>query len=180
MHLGSPILTTDPYAAAAKKAVEIVAEFRAKGHPDTIGSIWAADSASVTSDEGPSRNATYAEVIVPACRQPAADWRLEPGRFICGNAGVLISRVIFTKREGGKLFIIQDAAMNDLARPSLYDAFHRIWPVRSGQAEPDDFEEEIPGCEPADVVGPICESGDVLAKDRWLPGNLAWRPDLHL
>ncbi len=94
---------------------------------------------------------------------------LEPGRFICGNAGVLISSVTFTKREGGKLFVIQDAAMNDLVRPAMYDAFHRIWPVKPAVAAPDDFEGEIPGCEPVDVVGPVCESGDVLAKARWLP-----------
>jgi diaminopimelate decarboxylase len=106
---------------------------------------------------------------VPTVKAAGCRLALEPGRFIVGNAGILVSRVIYTKREGGKLFVIQDAAMNDLVRPAMYDAFHRIWPVRPAVAPPADYEAEIPGCEPADVVGPICESGDYLAKGRWLP-----------
>jgi len=97
---------------------------------------------------------------------------LEPGRFIVGNAGILVSRVIFTKDSGGKHFIIQDAAMNDLIRPTLYDSFHRIWPVEPAPGfptPPEDFEADIPGTGKNDVVGPVCESGDFLAKDRRLP-----------
>jgi diaminopimelate decarboxylase len=108
-------------------------------------------------------------VIVPGVQQAGCRLALEPGRFIVGNAGILVSRVIYTKREGGKLFVIQDAAMNDLVRPAMYDAFHRIWPVHPRVAPPDDYEAEIPDCEPCDVVGPICESGDVFARRRWLP-----------
>ena len=87
---------------------------------------------------------------------------LEPGRFIVGNAGMLVSRVIYTKESGGKHFLIQDAAMNDLIRPTLYDSFHRIWPVAPAAglpAPPEDFEAEIPGTKKQDVVGPVCESG---------------------
>ena len=80
-----------------------------------------------------------------------------------------ISRVIYNKREGGKLFVIQDAAMNDLVRPAMYDSFHRIWPVQPRAPMPEVVEGEIAGCAPADVVGPVCESGDYLAKDRYLP-----------
>jgi diaminopimelate decarboxylase len=89
---------------------------------------------------------------------------LEPGRVIVGNAGILISQVLYTKQNQEKNFIIVDAAMNDLARPSLYDAHHEILPVirKSGQ-EADEVMETV------DVVGPICESGDFLAKDRQLP-----------
>jgi diaminopimelate decarboxylase len=97
---------------------------------------------------------------------------LEPGRFIVGNAGILVSRVIYTKESGGKHFVIQDAAMNDLIRPTLYDSFHRIWPVAppaGTPAPPEDYEADIPGTRPHDVVGPVCESGDFLAKDRRLP-----------
>jgi diaminopimelate decarboxylase len=97
---------------------------------------------------------------------------LEPGRFIVGNAGILVSRVVFTKATGGKSYIIQDAAMNDLIRPTLYDSFHRIWPVqpRADVPEwPEDFEAAIPGTLQQDVVGPVCESGDFLAKGRNLP-----------
>jgi diaminopimelate decarboxylase len=83
-----------------------------------------------------------------------------------------VSRVLYTKQSGDKRFLIQDAAMNDLIRPALYESFHRIWPVRVPDglpAPPDDFEAAIAGTEPWDVVGPVCESGDFLAKDRALP-----------
>jgi diaminopimelate decarboxylase len=97
---------------------------------------------------------------------------LEPGRFIVGNAGLLVSRVLYNKETGGKRYVIQDAAMNDLIRPTLYDSFHRIWPAEPPQgfpAPPDDYEADIPGAVKQDVVGPVCESGDFLAKDRRLP-----------
>ena len=71
----------------------------------------------------------FAEVILPAVKATGCQLVLEPGRFIVGNAGILLSRVLFTKETGGKHYVIQDAAMNDLIRPTLYDSFHRIWPV---------------------------------------------------
>src|SRR5207247_9231115 len=97
---------------------------------------------------------------------------LEPGSFISRNAGILVSRVIYTKESGGRRFISQEGAMNDLIRPTLYDSFHRIWPVTpaaSVPTPPEDYEAEIPGTFKTDVVGPVCESGDFLAKDRRLP-----------
>jgi diaminopimelate decarboxylase len=168
MHLGSPILTTDPYAAAIAKGAEVVDEFRRKGHDTRWINLGGGFGIHYRKQEALPA-AAYAAVIVPGIQ--AADCRLalEPGRFIVGNAGVLISRVIYTKREGGKLFVIQDAAMNDLVRPAMYDAFHRVWPVAPAVAPPEDYEAEISGCEPADVVGPVCESSDYLAKGRWLP-----------
>src|SRR5215831_9143897 len=114
----------------------------------------------------------FAAEIVPVVQKSGCRLVLEPGRFIVGNAGVLLSRVIYTKESGGKRFIIQDAAMNDLIRPTLYDSFHRIWPVEPPQgtpAPPEDYEADIPGTSKCDVVGPVCESGDFLAKDRRLP-----------
>lgn len=168
MHLGSPILTTEPYAAAVAKAVEVVQELRRRGHATNWINLGGGFGIHYRQQEAPPASA-YAEVIVPAIQAAGCKLALEPGRFIVGNAGVLVSEVIFTKREGGKLFIIQDAAMNDLVRPAMYDAFHRIWPVDAQVSPPADYEAEIPGCEAADVVGPICESGDYLAKGRWLP-----------
>src|SRR5207244_4308520 len=97
----------------------------------------------------------FAGVIVPAVQQADCKLILEPGRFIVGNAGVLVSRVVYTKESGGRHFIIQDAAMNDLIRPTLYEAFHRIWPVAPATvlpAPPDDYEAEIPGTRLTDVV----------------------------
>lgn len=168
MHLGSPILSTEPYEAAARKALEVVADLRAAGHSPTWINLGGGFGLSYRGDEAPPP-ARYAAVIVPSIQQAQCRLALEPGRSICGNAGVLLSRVIYVKREGGKRFIIQDAAMNDLVRPAMYDAFHRIWPVQPLAPPPTDYEAEIPGCEPADVVGPVCESSDYLAKGRFLP-----------
>src|SRR5262245_43255888 len=114
----------------------------------------------------------FAEVIVPAVQKSGCQLVLEPGRFIVGNAGILVSRVLYLKESGGKHFVIQDAAMNDLIRPTLYDSFHRIWPVEPPAgvpAPPEDYEAEMPGTRPCDVVGPVCESGDFLARNRLLP-----------
>jgi diaminopimelate decarboxylase len=97
---------------------------------------------------------------------------LEPGRFIVANAGILLSRVLYTKETGGKRYVIQDAAMNDLIRPTLYESFHRIWPVMPAEGlpcPPEDYDAAIPQTFPQDVVGPVCESGDFLAKGRNLP-----------
>jgi diaminopimelate decarboxylase len=91
---------------------------------------------------------------------------------IVGNAGILVSRVLYTKQSGEKRFLIQDAAMNDLIRPALYESFHRIWPVVAPPeqpAMPDDDGTTGVKLEPWDIVGPVCESGDFLAKDRPLP-----------
>ena len=168
MHLGSPILTIEPYAEAVEKATQVIREYRAQGHDINWINLGGGFGINYRQQEAKPASA-FAEVIVPAVQSVNCRLALEPGRFIVGNAGVLLSEVIYTKREGGKLFIIQDAAMNDLVRPAMYDAFHRIWPVKPSVAPPTDYEAEVAGCEPADVVGPICESGDYLAKGRWLP-----------
>jgi diaminopimelate decarboxylase len=168
IHLGSPILTTEPYAEAVQKAVQVVNDFRRDGHEIRWINLGGGFGISYRKQEGPPAS-VYAKVIVPPVREARCQLALEPGRFIVGNAGVLLSQVIYTKREGGKTFVIQDAAMNDLVRPAMYDAFHRIWPAAPRVAPPDDYETQIPGCPPVDVVGPICESSDYLAKDRCLP-----------
>jgi diaminopimelate decarboxylase len=96
----------------------------------------------------------------------------EPGRVIAGNSGVLVTEVIRVKPGVNSPFVIVDAAMNDLIRPTLYDAFHRIWPVAppaNVPAPPEDYEADIPGTRPADVVGPVCETGDFFARNRRLP-----------
>jgi diaminopimelate decarboxylase len=168
MHLGSPILTTEPYQQAVEKATQVIQQLRQSGHDINWINFGGGFGIHYRQQEALPASA-FAEVIVPGVKAAHCRLALEPGRFIVGNAGVLISEVIYTKRAGGKLFIIQDAAMNDLVRPAMYDAFHRIWPVKPQVPAPQDYEAEIPGCEPADVVGPVCESGDFLAKHRWLP-----------
>lgn len=168
LHIGSPINTTDPYRQSAQKALEVVKELRRHGHNTNWINLGGGFGLNYRGSEAATAR-EYAAAIVPYVKEAGCRLALEPGRSICGNAGVLISRVIYTKREGGKYFVIQDAAMNDLVRPAMYDSFHRIWPVAPRVPAPDDYEAEIPGCEPTDVVGPICESSDYLAKQRWLP-----------
>jgi len=171
MHLGSPILKADPYRQGAEKAVALVKAFRAQGHDIKYMNMGGGFGIHYRKQEALPASA-FAEVIVPAVKETGCQLVLEPGRFIVGNAGILISRVVFTKSTGGKHYVIQDAAMNDLIRPTLYDSFHRIWPVNPGQdvpVQPEDYEAEIPGTFAQDVVGPVCESGDFLAKGRNLP-----------
>src|SRR3954462_6087494 len=102
---------------------------------------------------------TYAAKLVPLLKPLGLKILVEPGRFIVGNAGILVTRVEFVKRTGKKNFVIVDAAMNDLIRPAFYDAYHEIVPLtKNGHASIS-----------SDIVGPICESGDYFAKDRPLP-----------
>jgi diaminopimelate decarboxylase len=171
MHIGSQITTTEPYAGAVTKGVDLIGRLRALGHPIEWYNMGGGFGIDYRGGEAKGV-ADFARVIVPQVKTTSCRLALEPGRVIAGNAGILVSRVIYTKRSGDKRFLIQDAAMNDLIRPSLYESFHRIWPVRVADglpAPPADFEAAIPGTEPWDVVGPVCESGDFLAKDRALP-----------
>ncbi|MBI1322326.1 diaminopimelate decarboxylase [bacterium] len=171
MHIRSQITTVEPYAHAADKGVEIIGKLRAMGHPIRWYNMGGGFGIAYRGGESKSIEA-FAEEIVPRLKPLGCRMAMEPGRVVVGNAGILVSRVIYKKKSGDKRFLIQDAAMNDLIRPSLYEAFHKIWPVRMEEGGPDlpeNFESEIPGTETWDVVGPVCESGDFLAKDRHLP-----------
>src|SRR5947209_10474373 len=171
MHLGSPILSAEPYRAGAAKGVDLIGKLRAQGHPIRFLNMGGGFGIHYRKQEALPATA-FADAILPAVKAAECRLVLEPGRFIVGNAGILVSRVIFTKESGGKHFVIQDGGMNDLIRPTLYDAFHRIWPVAPPAdvpAPPEDYEAEIPGTAPADVVGPVCETGDFFARNRRLP-----------
>jgi len=171
MHIGSQITTAEPYAGAVGKGVEVIAGMRKLGHPLTWWNMGGGFGINYKGREA-RPIAEFARAIVPGVKATGCRLALEPGRWVVGNAGILVSRVLFTKQSGDKRFLIQDAAMNDLIRPALYESFHRIWPVAVPAglpAPPEDFEAAIPGTEPWDVVGPVCESGDFLAKDRALP-----------
>jgi diaminopimelate decarboxylase len=171
VHLGSPIISPQPYRQAAEKAVQLIDNLRRQGHRIEYINMGGGFGINYRKQEAPPAEA-FAEVIVPAVKATGCKLVLEPGRFIVGNAGILVSRVIFTKESGGRHFVIQDAAMNDLIRPTLYDSFHRIWPVEPPPgfpAPPADYETPVAGAVRQDVVGPVCESGDFLAKDRPLP-----------
>jgi len=181
MHLGSPILKADPYRQGCEKAVKLVEAFRAQGHDIRYLNMGGGFGINYRKDEALPASA-FAEVILPAVKATGCQLVLEPGRFIVGNGAILLSRVLFTKSTGGKHYVIQDAAMNDLIRPTLYGSLHRIWPAALPPGLPDrpavdmDIDpdkgnpfRELPDTFKQDVVGPVCESGDFLAKDRPLP-----------
>ncbi|HXG62265.1 MAG TPA: diaminopimelate decarboxylase [Planctomycetota bacterium] len=171
VHIGSQITKVDPYVETLQRILAFLPECRARGAAvewlDIGGGfgIWYKDKTA-----RPARE--IAQAVVPILARTGCSIILEPGRFIVGNAGILLTRVVYVKESGDKKFVICDAGMNDLVRPTLYGAYHRIWPARtepSVSGEPPD-EEQWPG--PAavtDVVGPICESGDFFAKERRLP-----------
>jgi diaminopimelate decarboxylase len=179
MHLGSPILKVEPYKQGCAKALALVKAFRDLGHNIRYLNMGGGFGINYRKDEAKPA-AAFAEVILPAVKEAGCQLVLEPGRFIVGNAAVLVSRVLYTKATGGRHYVIQDAAMNDLIRPTLYGSFHRVWPVHPAadvpltpdvNGDPDDPNpfRAMPNCFTQDVVGPVCESGDFLAKDRPLP-----------
>jgi len=162
MHLGSQITTLQPYARAYRLLAELVARLRALGHDirhvDIGGGLGVPYRGT---NDVPPHPDEYAAMVKGLFDGLNVRLILEPGRMIAGNAGVLITRVVHMKPTETKCFVIVDAAMNDLIRPTLYDAWHEILPV----AEPRGEAAEIV----ADVVGPVCESGDYLARDRAMP-----------
>src|SRR5262249_30735404 len=150
-----------PIVDAVARLVDVVQRLRAEGialrYFDVGGGLGIRYR-----DEAPEGPADLAAHVLPAVRELGLTFVCEPGRFIVGNAGVLLTRALYRKRNGTKKFVVVDAAMNDLIRPSLYDAYHEIRPVREPRKA--NGEPEV-----VDVVGPICESGDFLAHDRTLP-----------
>ena len=174
LHIGSPVLDAGRYAQAIDVATALIERLRRRGHPVRTLDLGGGFGADYETGQSPSPRA-YADAIVPRVlplREQGVRFLLEPGRFVAANAGVLLLRVVRVKREAGKTFVVCDAGMNALLRPSHYDAFHFIWP-----AEPRDglvparraADPGLPGLAPCDVVGPLCETGDYLALDRALP-----------
>jgi diaminopimelate decarboxylase len=158
-HIGSQLTTSEPFGEAATRLMELVSELEAEGiqvkYIDVGGGLGI-----VYDEESPPLPANYARTIIDALGTSEKILILEPGRVIVGNAGILVTKTLYNKKGATKNFIIVDAGMNDLIRPSLYDAYQEVVPVRfvAGRKE-----------EVADVVGPICESSDFLARDHKLP-----------
>lgn len=163
VHIGSQITSLEPFEAAYRLLAELIGELRADGHDirhaDVGGGLGIPYRGN---NELPPSPEEFARVVRDCLGKLDCRILLEPGRLIAGNAGVLISRVIYVKPAGAKTFVVIDAAMNDLIRPTLYDAWHDIHPVN----------EPAPGSASlrADIVGPVCESGDFLARDRDIAG----------
>ena len=179
LHIGSPVNTVEPYVEAIRKGLALVDELRRDGFTIDMLDIGGGFGANYKATEAP-RAVRYAAAIVPLLTGRGLQIIMEPGRSIAANAGILVASVLYTKQSGEKRFLILDAGMNDLIRPTLYDAYHFIWPVKP----PDGFvpsqrgeDVSMPGLTPMDVVGPVCESGDFFAKDHPLPpmhrGDLA-------
>jgi diaminopimelate decarboxylase len=172
MHIGSQITETTPFELAVKKVLPLVTRLKAKYALEFfsigggLGIVY--DPMLASGDPAWWQTAAakniltpqkYAGRLVPLLKPPGLKILLEPGRFISGNAGILVARVEYVKRTGKKNFVIVDAAMNDLIRPAFYDAYHEIVPLtKKGGATLK-----------SDVVGPICESSDFFCKDRPLP-----------
>jgi diaminopimelate decarboxylase len=166
MHIGSQITELDPFGDAFTMLADFVRMLRGDGH--TISHVDLGGGLGIPyrndNDPPPSPEA-YAAVVKRATRDLDCRLIFEPGRLIVGNAGILVTRVLFVKHGEAKNFVVVDAAMNDLIRPTLYDAYHEVWPVREDVASARRIR--------ADVVGPVCESGDFLGLDRDLaePAN---------
>jgi len=162
MHIGSQITDLAPFRNAFALLKELVEDLRANGFVIDFVNLGGGLGVPYRSDEpAPPLPAEYGKLVRDALGDLYCKLLFEPGRLIAANAGVLVSRVLYVKHGEPKTFTIVDAAMNDLLRPTLYEAYHEIWPV----AEPTPNAALTTG----DVVGPVCETGDYLALDRALP-----------
>ena len=168
VHIGSQISELAPFEAAIVKVGGLIKRLRAAGH--TISSFDIGGGLGIpygNNEAAPPSPSEYAALVKRLTADLNVDMIFEPGRMIAGNSGVLLSKVLYVKRGEDRDFLIIDAAMNDLIRPALYDAFHDMEPVLQG---------DLDKMETYDVVGPICESGDTFSKGREMPrlesGNL--------
>ena len=172
IHIGSPIYSPKPYEIAIKKITALIDELEAEGFPVNIIDIGGGYSADYETGKSASYE-DFARVIVPLLKpyaEKGVQIIMEPGRTISGNAGILATRVSYLKKGGDKQFVIVDTGMHHLLRPALYEAQQFIWPVRTDRDyDQRVIEQEAPGLVKYDIVGPICESSDYLAKGRNLP-----------
>ena len=162
VHIGSQLTDLEPYETAYRKVAELTEQLRADGH--SISRLDLGGGLGIPyapSNEAPPLPSEYGALIKRTVGHLGCEIEIEPGRLIAGNAGLLVSRVIYVKQGEGRQFLILDAAMNDLIRPAMYDAYHDIVPV----IEPDAGAEQ----QQFDVVGPVCESGDTFARARMMP-----------
>ena len=153
-HLGSQITEMGPFEEALASLREFILELRAEGLGLKYLDFGGGLGISYNAEEPPSP-AVYGAAVAKATKDLGLTIVLEPGRVITGNAGILLTRVLLKKNQGAKKFLVVDAGMNDLIRPALYGSHHQLWPVRARSEK-----------EMVDVVGPVCESADFIAKDR--------------
>jgi len=157
-HIGSQITETSPFSEAGEKVAGIVKRLRGEGI--SLKFLDLGGGLGIPYQEEPPPPAEYAAALLAPLRGLALKFIVEPGRVLVGNAGALVTRVLYVKETDVKRFIVVDGAMNDLIRPVLYDAYHSIWPVE---------DRERSAIVTADIVGPVCESGDFFARERAIP-----------
>jgi diaminopimelate decarboxylase len=161
MHIGSQIISSGPFVKAIQRMRPLIERVRALA-PATLKFFDIGGGLGIRyRNERPPGGARYAAALVPHLKDIGLRILTEPGRFIVGNSGVLVTRVLYVKRTPVKNFVITDGAMNDLIRPALYGSWHKILPVRAAAGR---------GALVADVVGPVCETGDFFAQNRRLSG----------
>ena len=160
VHIGSQLTDLEPYRNAFNRVRELVQQLRSEGHDISRVDLGGGLGIPYDANIPPEPNA-YAAVALEAIGNLGCQIVFEPGRLIVGNAGVLVSEVIFIKQATQRKFVILDAAMNDLIRPAMYDGYHHIDPIREDQKQGK--------YSPADVVGPVCETGDTFARERDMP-----------
>jgi diaminopimelate decarboxylase len=159
MHLGSQLTDTGPFQEGIRRLLGLVAEVRSAGI-STVRVLDVGGGLGIRySAETPMDPAAFAAAVLPLVRPAGLTLYVEPGRFLVGSAGVLLTSALYRKRSGGKSFVVVDAGMNDLVRPSHYHAYHEIVELEAANRP----------VAPVDVVGPVCETGDFLALDRPLP-----------
>src|SRR5665213_3154978 len=162
IRIGGQVAGLDPFGDAFTLLAEFVRTLRSDGHIISHVDLGGGLGIPYRDDnEPPPAPDAYADVVKRATRDLDCRLIFEPGRLIVGNAGILVTRVLFVKHGDSKNFVVVDGAMNDLIRPTLYDAHHEIWPVNEAASSSARIR--------ADVVGPVCESGDFLGKDRDMP-----------
>ncbi|MDH7568765.1 MAG: diaminopimelate decarboxylase [Armatimonadota bacterium] len=172
IHIGSPVYEIEPYVEAVKKTTALIDRLMARGHRLEWFDLGGGFAVNYERPDQAFPVARHMEALLPYLAGKPYRIALEPGRYIAGNAGILLTRVLYRKEGGTKRFVVVDAGMNDLIRPTLYGSYHFIWPVRP---DPQNIpvvrdKERLPhDGEVVDVVGPVCESGDFLAQDRPLP-----------
>jgi diaminopimelate decarboxylase len=172
IHIGSPVYEIQPYVDAVQKVTALIDRLAQRGHRIEWLDLGGGFAVNYERPEQALPITEHAKALLPLLAGKPYRIALEPGRYIAGNAGILLTRVLYRKSSGEKQFVIVDAAMNDLIRPMLYDAYHFIWPVKPDARNVPEYrgKDLAPrDGEIVDIVGPICESGDFLARNRPLP-----------
>ncbi|WP_375174493.1 diaminopimelate decarboxylase [Pseudooceanicola sp.] len=162
VHIGSQLTDLEPYRLAFRKVGELTDALRAEGHEILRLDLGGGLGIPYTrGNEAPPLPMDYGRLIQEELGDKGCEIEIEPGRLVAGNAGIMVSKVVYVKSGEGRDFLILDGAMNDLIRPAMYDAHHDIVPVREPAAGVE--------YQPYDIVGPVCESGDTFAKQRMMP-----------